>query len=467
MPSSPTNKSQAADTKQTATEHKPQGEDSSSLKGGKQSRKKSPEAQKRGSSINQTPRQQSGTPQAESRSHKEESSEQEGKKNHEQDKPASRGSSKTVPENPRDSNQLTSGKSKEERERRKSKQERSKISSAPDHEALHEDRDSQRTRSSGKIEDGSFKEDSIFDYKEFRPYGYGEPVIDPRVVLFSAPAPCSCYPKTSSRAVPSMLYDQVHCVHHGNVGCPHEGVYNFDAGWNDKYQHQSESRGYTLEDKSYVRGYPRPELDQVSESRRSSICSFAVKDIASDRSDGNDELHGSIKDQSCHNGTQRSEEQNNLGSIASKPSTSKGMIKGITSKTPETLSHRINLKFPITPDARVSMEDIQDVALPQIGFTPPTSSKGIPEKLRSTDRLDSPVKSSKRYSPIDAALTSGPKDTTQSLSHTSTSRDLNKNRTFKGRYYDPVTDQVYTYEVTHEFGKHMNRWPVKREKCGT
>ncbi|XP_067671220.1 uncharacterized protein [Haliotis asinina] len=473
MPSSPKNENPDPKTSNqregSETEDKNKGADNSSEKASRQTPKRTTDSQKRrGSSKKQSPREQSGIPQDKEPSHHDENSEHEGRKKDEKDhESAGRGFRKAGTITPRDSSKPPSGKPKEEQESNcsRSKQEQSKLSLAP--EVLNGDKTSQRAHSSRKSDDERLREDSIFDIKEFRPIGYGEPVVDPRVVLYSAPAPCSCYPKTSSRAVPSMLYDQVRCVHHGKVGCPHEGVYKFDAEWSDMYQHEAELGGFVLEEKSYVRGYPRPELDQVSESRRSSIFSDMLRDLSFDRSDdGKGEVCGSVKD----SGAQRSEKQHPSGSIVSKPSSSKVGIT-VTSKSPKTMSHRVNMKYPKTPEPRVSIEDVQEVTFPKIGYTPPTSTRPIPEKISTVDMLDAPVKLSKGSSPDARVLIAEnddySKDTAHCLSHKSVSRYMEKNRTFKGRYYDPVTDQVYVYEVTHEFGKHMNRWPVKKEKCGT
>ncbi|PVD32786.1 hypothetical protein C0Q70_08232 [Pomacea canaliculata] len=89
-----------------------------------------------------------------------------------------------------------------------------------------------------------------------------------RAVLDFGPEVCSCFPSRSSHTVPSMLYDQVHCLHCHVTGHAHVGVFHFDDNW-DANVRNVKSTDRHPPTKKYISGYPYFQLSEFQEDDHS------------------------------------------------------------------------------------------------------------------------------------------------------------------------------------------------------
>ena len=123
----------------------------------------------------------------------------------------------------------------------------------------------------------SEEEPGVNYYPDYAPPPSSVKRKGPRVETADNYETCSCFPKRKNKNIPSMLYENITCVHTGLKGQSHAGVYRFEDNWIErdvntaKEQNDTGKKGKkkakTLNRPKikYIYGYPKPVLPAVSD----------------------------------------------------------------------------------------------------------------------------------------------------------------------------------------------------------
>ncbi|XP_061162407.1 glutamic acid-rich protein-like [Saccostrea echinata] len=126
-------------------------------------------------------------------------------------------------------------------------------------------------------EDDVSEDNSFVDYyPEYAPPPSAKPK-GPRAETADDYETCSCFPRRKNKNIPSMLYENITCVHTGLKGQSHAGVFRFEDNWIERdVQTAPKEKGNEKKNKKkeriiarpkmkYVYGYPKPVLPAFSD----------------------------------------------------------------------------------------------------------------------------------------------------------------------------------------------------------
>ncbi|KAL4223613.1 hypothetical protein ACF0H5_017082 [Mactra antiquata] len=90
----------------------------------------------------------------------------------------------------------------------------------------------------------------------------------PRAEIVDSHEACSCFPNRSNKFLGAMLYDKITCKHTGLVGHTQPGVFKFNPYWNENMEEprRMRKRDMKIAKTKFVFGYPKPKFELVSES---------------------------------------------------------------------------------------------------------------------------------------------------------------------------------------------------------
>ncbi|KAK3755256.1 hypothetical protein RRG08_027514 [Elysia crispata] len=328
------------------------------------------------------------------------------------------------------------------------------------------------------------------------------PRDDARVLLQSGGEGCRCFPPRSDLGIPSMVYDQITCPHNNSViGHMHGAVYRFDENWDNhrarirrpRRPNRHRSRfcivwGYPSGERSQgqaeFEGGLRGEFRRPSEARSHHTPSQAGGSGAGTRGDsgqwGSREARSVISAQPSPA----------AGGVGSKPGTTQSAKPGVealaasqsrengqkepTLIQPEQTAPKLSRGKMEKPELKNINEAVPargsratilaDRLLPRIGYTPERKTR---EQVTPTpgNRSERGVETPLELPPI-ASSTPGSMYSRSSMISSSQEfgvrPDINRERNFKGRYYDPATNKTYTYDIRPNFGQRMDQWNAVR-----
>jgi hypothetical protein len=147
----------------------------------------------------------------------------------------------------------------------------SRRSAAGSQQAIDEEEDHEDDEEDDMSEDNSF----VDYYPEYAPPPSSKPK-GPRAETADDYETCSCFPKRKNKNIPSMLYENITCVHTGLKGQPHAGVFRFEDNWIERdvrtAQEQKENKKKSKKQRKldrpkmkHVYGYPKPVLPAFSD----------------------------------------------------------------------------------------------------------------------------------------------------------------------------------------------------------
>ncbi|KAL8565154.1 hypothetical protein ACOMHN_003941 [Nucella lapillus] len=326
------------------------------------------------------------------------------------------------------------------------------------------------------------EEEEEFDYSTFqyRPHGYKQRDPDePRALIDTGPEGCSCFPSRSNRNIPSMLYDNIDCKHEKLQGYAHLGIYRFDDNWDSS--HESTLRPKLahrlMPNKNFVWGYPKFVFVEADEPDKGPAPADDGDDEYGDEEADDDgeydeeEYEGEYEeDEEEEEEEEESEdkparegyydEDGEYHYFADDESLPSRMYdsEGELISRPQSLQ---SVKPP--PSTAPKPSSALEAILPQIGFSPQTSLAGSRVPTAQATPLRTPS-----LPPITPASQGSQGSlVSQQASRERTSvrfKPRTLHRTFQGKYYDPMTKELYEFEITPDFGRRIDRWHVKKKK---
>ncbi|GFO16388.1 NADP dehydrogenase [ubiquinone] 1 beta subcomplex subunit 5, mitochondrial [Plakobranchus ocellatus] len=333
------------------------------------------------------------------------------------------------------------------------------------------------------------------------------PRDEARALLKSGGEGCRCFPPRSDVGIPSMVYDQITCPHNNSViGHMHGAVYRFNENW-DSYRARIRRPMRPNRHRSrfcVVWGYPNSERYSEwpsfegglrGEFRRPTVTSgqqTPSQGLSTQAGGagvgGQGGEPGSRGARSVLNADQPNPEaakggskpgttqaprpegaEENKEDAKRDPTPAQPVPEPLKAGTAPRLSREKENKpelstKPENAPARTSRATIiAERLLPRIGYTPEKKTR---EHVSPTPQ-NKPAREAETplHLPPIAASTPG---SIYSRSMMSTSMefgvrpDVNRDRNFKGKYFDPTTNRTYTYDIRPNFGQRMDQWNAVR-----
>lgn len=290
---------------------------------------------------------------------------------------------------------------------------------------------------------------------------------------------CSCFPKRKNKNIPSMVYENITCVHNGLKGQSHAGVYRFDDNWIERdvqtanEQNVSGKKGKKKQKTinrpkiKYIYGYPKPVLPAVSDEEEE------------DDADDDDEYYDEdMSDEDIDALSTRSKNQARSQSSKNKEKASKKRKH----KQRDNLGSRVEEMEDDYDDDEDDEENPQGaltreeayypVALPQIGHSPPPSREKSRYSTRSQNALpplpESPfiianknkkasikpmqsVRSNHRDPSVSYQSGRHSAPDMRSLPSPRQQKPITKTRRFQGVYFDPGMSEQNKFCIMHDF----------------
>uniref|UniRef100_A0A8W8K4K1 Uncharacterized protein n=2 Tax=Magallana gigas TaxID=29159 RepID=A0A8W8K4K1_MAGGI len=287
---------------------------------------------------------------------------------------------------------------------------------------------------------------------------------------------CSCFPKRKNKNIPSMVYENITCVHNGLKGQSHAGVYRFDDNWIERdvqtanEQNVSGKKGKKKQKTinrpkiKYIYGYPKPVLPAVSDEEEEN-----------DADDDDEYYDEDMSDEDVDALSTRSKNQARSQSSKNKEKASKKRKH----KQRDNLGSRVEEMEDDYDDDEDDEENPQGaltreeayypVALPQIGHSPPPSREKSRYSTRSQNALpplpESPfiianknkkasikptqsVRSNRRDPSVSYQSGRHSAPDMRSLPSPRQQKPITKTRRFQGVYFDPVRKRAVPYDIS-------------------
>ncbi|KAK7103170.1 zinc finger protein on ecdysone puffs-like [Littorina saxatilis] len=325
------------------------------------------------------------------------------------------------------------------------------------------------------------EEEEEFDYSKFqyRPYQhYVREPDEPRVTIDTGPEGCSCFPSRSSRNIPSMIYEQIDCKHESLQGYAHLGVYRFDDNWDARHEAivRPKLADRLMPNKGFVWGYPSFVFVEADEDKKRK--DDVIEDEYDEEGGGEydeegeyEEGEGEYQEEGEYDEEGYDEEElpqedeeeleregyydengdyyrylfEDAESLPSRMYDSKGQL--LSRAREESVK-----PFTTAPKPSSALVAI----LPRIGFTPEPSVHAS----RVSTAAKTPVRTPS-LPPITPTSAQGSREQTPVRFKPRT-----LHRTFRGKYYDPVTKESYEFEITPDYRRRIDRWHTKKEGLG-
>ncbi|XP_062591845.1 glutamic acid-rich protein-like [Saccostrea cucullata] len=323
-------------------------------------------------------------------------------------------------------------------------------------------------------EDDVSEDNSFVDYyPEYAPPPSTKPK-GPRAETADDYETCSCFPRRKNKNIPSMLYENITCVHTGLKGQSHAGVFRFEDNWIEgDVQTAPKQKGNEKKNKKKERTIPRPKMKYVYGYPKPVLPAFSDDEEGDDQDEDDDDEDLLSEEDDIDAVSTKSKPQPNLKKSKSKSNNKKKQQKKDDNDTgvEEMDDDDFDEEEEDEPQGPITREEAYyPVMLPQIGHSPPPSRERSRLSARSQPALpplpESPFmtthkdkkkpsikpsqsfRSEQRELPIsrESGRHSAP-DIRMSPSPRA-QKPIMKTRRFQGVYFDPVRKRAVPYDIS-------------------